>query len=109
MQHKKNNPTAQDANKKSAPGKSVSDQPEHTSHTTGHDDALRQQHYHKPAGFKTGEHSSEQQKQHKNDEEQPEKPTGEGEEELPSREKEDKPYVGDNPEETRRQTPKMEA
>lgn len=32
-----------------------------------------------------------------------------GEEGLPSREPEEKPYIGDNPEETREQSPKMNA
>jgi len=108
MQHKKNNPTARDVNQ-SAPGKSVSDQPENTSNAADQGETLNQQNDREPAGFKPGENSSEQQKQRQNDYEQPQQPKPTGDEELPSREKEDKPYVGDNPEETRRQAPKMEA
>lgn len=72
-----------------------------------------------PAGFKQGSPSGEKNKKNENAEADQKKPLGQktdqtedpGEsephrEELPSREKE-KPYVGDNPEETKRQAPKM--
>lgn len=62
-----------------------------------------------PAGFKqegTQPTQKTGQSERKNEYENPDEAERQREE-LPSREREEKPYVGDNPEETRRQSPKM--